>query len=104
MLYMSSRGPAITVGPILRAVESGAGKKGFAVGKPSPLMFEVAMEQAGCTKRETVMIGDQEDTDVEGATRTGIDSILVRTGVYDGKARTKATAVIGSVDELADLI
>jgi ribonucleotide monophosphatase NagD (HAD superfamily) len=50
------------------------------------------------------MIGDQEDTDVEGATRTGIDSILVRTGVYDGKARTKATAVIGSVDELADLI
>jgi HAD superfamily hydrolase (TIGR01450 family) len=104
MLYMSRRGPAITVGPILRAIESGAGKKGFAVGKPSPLMFEVAMEQAGCTKRETVMIGDQEDTDVEGANRTGIDSILVRTGVYDGKGRAKATAVIGSVDELADLI
>ncbi len=104
MLYMSRNGPAITVGPILKAIEWGSGKKGFAVGKPSPFMFEVAMKQTGCTKGETVMIGDQEDTDVEGAHRTGIDSILVRTGVYDGKAKTKATAVIGSVDELAELI
>lgn len=103
-LYMSKRGPAITVGPILKAVEFGANKRGFAVGKPSPLMFEIAMKRAGCTKRETVMIGDQEDTDVEGACRSGIDSVLVRTGVYDGRAKTKATAVIGSVDELAELI
>ncbi|MGA2664145.1 MAG: HAD-IIA family hydrolase [Nitrososphaerales archaeon] len=103
-LYMARRGPAIAVGPILRAVECGSSKRGFAVGKPAPLMFEIAMERAGCTKRETVMIGDQEDTDVEGAHRAGIESILVRTGVYDGKARTKATAVIGSVDELADMI
>jgi HAD superfamily hydrolase (TIGR01450 family) len=104
MIYMSRNGPAITVGPILKAVEYGAGKKGFAVGKPSSYMFEIAMERAGCTRRETVMIGDQEDTDIEGAHRTGIDSILVRTGVYDGKTKTKATAVIGSVDELADVI
>ena len=104
MIYMSTRGPAITVGPILKAVEHGAGKRGVAVGKPSPHMFEVAMKRAGCTKKETVMIGDQEDTDIEGARRAGIDSILVLTGVYDGKTRSRATAVIGSVDELADLI
>ena len=104
MLYMSSDGPAITVGPILKAVEWGAGKKGFAVGKPSPLMFETAMERAGATRAETVMIGDQEDTDIEGAHRTGIDSILVLTGVHDGKTETKATAVVESVDALADLI
>jgi HAD superfamily hydrolase (TIGR01450 family) len=103
-LYMSKRGPAITVGPMLRAVESGSSKRGFAVGKPAPLMFEAAMKRSGCTKRETVMIGDQEDTDVEGANRAGIDSMLVRTGVYDGVTRTKATAVIGSVDELAELL
>jgi HAD superfamily hydrolase (TIGR01450 family) len=103
-LYMSKKGPAITVGPILRAVECGSGRRGFAVGKPSPLMFETAMKRAGCTRSETVMIGDQEDTDVEGARRAGIDSILVRTGVYDGRTRTKATAVIASVDELADAI
>jgi len=103
-LYMSRKGPAITVGPILKAVESGSGKRGFSVGKPAPLIFETAMKRAGCTRKETVMIGDQEDTDVEGANNAGIDSILVRTGVYDGKRKTKATAIIGSVDELTELI
>jgi HAD superfamily hydrolase (TIGR01450 family) len=103
-LYMSKHGPALTVGPILKAVECGSSKKGFSVGKPAALIFETAMKRAGCTKKETVMVGDQEDTDVEGANRAGIDSILVRTGVYDGRKKTNATAVIGSVDELAELI
>jgi 4-nitrophenyl phosphatase len=103
-LYMSKSGPAIAVGPILKAIEYGASKRGFAVGKPSPLMFEIAMERAGCDKRETLMIGDQEDTDIEGARSAGIESILVLTGVYDGKTKTKATAVIRSVDDLADFI
>ncbi len=103
-LYMSRTGPAITVGPILKAVEYGSGKRGYSVGKPSKQMFEVAMKRTGCTKRETVMIGDQEDTDIEGAHRSGIDSVLVLTGVHDGKTKTKATWVIDSVDELADLI
>lgn len=103
-LYMYRRGPAIAVGPILKAIEYGAEKKGFAVGKPNPLMFEAAMERAGCTRAQTVMIGDQEDTDVEGASRSGIDSILVLTGVFDGKTKTKAKAVISDVDELAQYI
>jgi HAD superfamily hydrolase (TIGR01450 family) len=103
-LYMYKKGPAIAVGPILKAVEWGAQKKGFVVGKPHPLMFETAMAQAGCTRRQTVMVGDQEDTDVEGARRAGIDSILVLTGVFDGRTETKADAVIASVDDLARYI
>lgn len=103
-LYMYKRGPAIAAGPIVKAVEYGAGKKAFAVGKPHPLMFQTAMEKAGCTKKQTVMIGDQEDTDVEGAKNAGIDSILVLTGVFDGNTKTRAEAVIANVDELLDHI
>jgi 4-nitrophenyl phosphatase len=103
-LYMYRRGPAVAVGPILRAIEYGSSRKGFAVGKPSPLMFEVAMEMSGYSKRETIMIGDQEDTDIDGARRAGIDSVIVRTGVYDGKRKTKARWVIDNVDDLADLV
>ena len=103
-LYMSRKGPAITVGPLLKAVEYGSGKKGYSVGKPSAHMFEVAMRQAGCGRDETVMIGDQEDTDIAGARRAGIDSVLVLTGVHDGKSKTRATWVVESVDALADLI
>jgi HAD superfamily hydrolase (TIGR01450 family) len=103
-LYMYKKGPAIAVGPILKAIEYGAQKKGFSVGKPHSLMFEAAMERTGCTKKETVMIGDQEDTDVDGANRVGIDSVLVLTGVFDGITKTKAKAIIESVDKLADYI
>lgn len=103
-LYMYRKGPAIAVGPILRAIEYGAEKKGVAIGKPSPLMFRIALERMGCTKEETVMVGDQEDTDVEGASRAGIDSILVLTGVYDGKSKTKAAGVVKNVDDLAEYL
>jgi HAD superfamily hydrolase (TIGR01450 family) len=103
-LYMYRRGPAIAVGPILKAVEYGAEKRGFAVGKPHPLMFETAMERTGCSKKQTVMIGDQEDTDVDGANNAGIDSILVLTGVFDGNTKTRAKAIIDSVDRLAEYI
>jgi 4-nitrophenyl phosphatase len=99
-LYMYKRGPAIAVGPILKAIEYGSQKRAFAVGKPHPLMFEAAMEQAGCSRKETVMVGDQEDTDVDGARNAGIDSILVLTGVFDGNAKTRANGVIANVDDL----
>ena len=103
-LYMYKRGPAIGVGPILKAIEYGAEKRGVSVGKPSPVMFEIAMRRSGCTVGETVMIGDQEDTDVEGASRAGIDSILVLSGLYDGKAKTKAVGIVKNVDDLAEYI
>jgi 4-nitrophenyl phosphatase len=103
-LYMYKKGPAIAVGPILRAIEYGANKRGVCVGKPSPLMFEIAMKKSDCSREETVMVGDQEDTDVEGAVRAGIDSILVRTGLYDGRKKTRASAVVGMVDDLAQFI
>jgi HAD superfamily hydrolase (TIGR01450 family) len=103
-MYMSRCGPALAVGPILRAIEYASGKKGVAIGKPSPLMFQIALEKAGCRREEAVMVGDQEDTDVRGAANAGIDSVLVLSGVADGRARTRAKMKIGNVDELAHFI
>jgi 4-nitrophenyl phosphatase len=103
-LYMYKRGPAIAVGPILKAIEYGSGKKGITIGKPSPLMFRIAMEKAGCKREEVIMIGDQEDTDIEGASGAGIDSILVLSGMEKEDKRTRAIATIRNVDELVDFI
>jgi ribonucleotide monophosphatase NagD (HAD superfamily) len=66
-------------------------------------MFRIALERAGCTARQAVMIGDQVDTDLEGAFGAGIDSILVTSGV-DQDARGNAIATIPNVDDLVDLL
>ncbi len=103
-MYMSRYGPAMAVGPILRAIEYATGKKGVAIGKPAPLMFATALERAACSKEEAVMIGDQEDTDITGATNFGIDSMLVLSGVADGNSRTLAKGALQNIDDLASLI
>ena len=102
-LYMYNNGPAIATGPIVRALEYATQKKATVIGKPSPLMFKIALERAGCKERQAVMIGDQVDTDLEGASRAGIDSILVTTGL-DQDARGSAIATISNVDDLVDLL
>ena len=95
---------ALAVGPLFKAIEYGSEKRGVSIGKPSRLMFRLALEKAGCKPRDAVMVGDQEDTDIVGAKKMGIDGVLVTTGVYDGKAKTVAKAVFKNVDDLAPLV
>lgn len=46
-------------------------------GKPSTKNYEKAMEMMGTTQRTTLFVGDQLFTDVWGANRAGISSVLV---------------------------
>ncbi|WP_295453175.1 HAD-IIA family hydrolase [uncultured Thiodictyon sp.] len=52
------------------------------IGKPEPLLFEMALEQLGCAAAHCLMIGDRPDTDIAGAERLGIWTALVRTGRF----------------------
>jgi len=101
-LYMYRTGPAIATGPIVKAIEFATGRKATVIGKPSPLMFREALAKAGCESSEAVMVGDQVDTDIEGATKVGIDSVLVKTGV-DTEA-SGAVLTIENVDDMARYI
>jgi 4-nitrophenyl phosphatase len=47
------------------------------IGKPGPLLFERACACLGAAPEETVMIGDNPDTDGEGAVNAGIRPILI---------------------------
>jgi HAD superfamily hydrolase (TIGR01450 family) len=103
-VYMSRDGPAIGPGPLVRAIEFASGKHATTVGKPSPLMFRIALRKARCRAEEAVMIGDQLDTDIEGAANAGIDSVLVLTGVDKSAKGSSAIGTLGNVDELAGCI
>jgi 4-nitrophenyl phosphatase len=107
-VYMDTCGPRLSVGPILAALEYVSGKKAVTIGKPEKPMFEEAMRRAAVSPRETVMIGDQIETDIVGASRMGISSILVTTGI-DNEASMKQSRVMpdlicANADEVADLV
>jgi len=107
-LYMSAHGPALGVGPIAKALEYGSGKRAVSIGKPSPLMFKLAMKRAGASVNETVMIGDQIDTDVTGAKKLGIFSILPLTGVENldtiSRSEIKPDMVVKNVDDIVEML
>ena len=50
----------------------------FKANKPSKKGYEKAMERMGTSRETTVFVGDQLFTDVWGARRTGVFSILVK--------------------------
>ena len=51
--------------------------------KPSPAGYHKAVETMGLAPRQVIVIGDQVFTDVFGANRSGLKSILVRFIGYD---------------------
>ncbi len=68
-------------GAILAALQAATGVTPTIIGKPEPIMYRQAIAQLGADPSETVAIGDRLNTDILGAVRTGIRSIMVLTGI-----------------------
>jgi HAD superfamily hydrolase (TIGR01450 family) len=76
----SPRGPLPGNGALVAALATALGRQpDVVVGKPQPSLFEQAVRQRG--GRRPLVVGDRLDTDIEGARRSGMDSLLVLTGV-----------------------
>jgi len=74
------------------------------VGKPSPIILEVALERLGLPARECAMVGDRVETDMVMGKRLGLATVLVLSGVTRADdpriAEIAPDAVLGSVREL----
>ena len=68
-------------GAMAALIERATGVAPFFVGKPNPYMMRSALNFLGAHSEETVMIGDRMDTDIVGAVSSGLDTVLVLTGV-----------------------
>jgi NagD protein len=53
----------------------------YFVGKPNPLMMRTGLNYLNIHSEDTVMIGDTMGTDIKGGVESGMDTILVLTGV-----------------------
>ncbi len=66
---------------LIAPIERATGKQAYYVGKPNPMMMRHALTLLGTEREETVIIGDRMDTDIIAGIETGIDSVLVLSGV-----------------------
>ncbi len=74
------------------------------VNKPDPKIFRLALEKAGCTPAEAVMVGDRIDNDITPAKALGFGTIHVRQGVSgQQKPRTPAEEPTATVAAIADV-
>ena len=67
-------------GSVCDMIFNATGKRPVVIGKPSPLMPQLAMAQHGYAKEETAVVGDRIYTDVKSGLQAGITGILVLSG------------------------
>jgi glycerol-1-phosphatase len=78
-----ARGIAPGNGTLVSAVHTAVGRLPVVAGKPEVAMFQLAIERFAATK--AIVIGDRLDTDILGANKSGLDSVLVLTGIDQAK-------------------
>ena len=75
------------------------------VNKPSPLYFDYALKVSGADKATTLMIGDNLQTDIQGALNAGVDALLFnRWGVDVNEAVQRPTFVVDRLAAIKDLL
>ncbi len=70
-------------GSVCDMIYNATKKRPIVIGKPSPLMPQLAMEQWGYSKEETAVVGDRIYTDVKSGLNAGITGLLVMSGETD---------------------
>ena len=77
----STRGRVLGNGSMVAALRHATGATPLVAGKPEPPLMLESVERSAAVR--PIVVGDRLDTDIEGAVRAGIPSLLVLTGVTD---------------------
>ena len=91
-------------GTLVSAVHTAVGQLPLVAGKPEPAIYRTAVEHFGAKK--AIFVGDRIDTDIRGANRAEMDSVLVMTGistrkeVLGVKKEDRPTYIVATMAEL----
>ncbi len=104
--WQTSRGPLLDSGAFVAGLEYAAEVEATVLGKPSPAYFEAAVAALDAEPELTWMVGDDLDSDIAGAQRFGLKTVLVRTGKFRPDELDRSTivpdAVLSSIAFLPD--
>ena len=106
-IYPMEHGLMPGAGAVVAAIVTATGVEPVSIGKPGPLLLEVAAHALRRNVTEAVMIGDSLVTDIPAARIVGARSVLMLTGISttaqldDLPAAERPTEVAAGADELA---
>ncbi|CAC5362532.1 Haloacid dehalogenase-like hydrolase domain-containing protein 2 [Mytilus coruscus] len=99
---------ALGPGPFVTALEYATDTTAHTVGKPQASFFLSSVEEFNCRPEECVMIGDDVRDDINGAQKTGMLGILVKTGKYrigdEDKINSKPFKVVDDFQQAVEVI
>jgi NagD protein len=77
----TDQGIVPATGAVAAMIQAATNVKPYFVGKPNPLMMRSALRELGAHSENTTMIGDRMDTDIVAGIESGLETILVLSGV-----------------------
>ena len=99
----NERGMVPGAGSLVKLVEYATQQKPIMIGKPEATIMKLALANADLTRDQVVMVGDNYNTDIRAAINTGMDSLLVYTGLSTpeqvAKMAVQPTHTVKSLDE-----
>jgi 5'-nucleotidase len=91
-------------GAVAAMIEKATGISPLFIGKPNPLMMRTALNYLGAHSENTVMVGDNMDTDIITGVQSGMETILVLSGITSRADVAKYPFVpTHIVDSVADI-
>ena len=91
-------------GSLLAFLERASGKKARILGKPDPGIFNMALELLKTTPEETLMVGDNLDTDILGATCLGMKTVYIDGGILPSVSTVRPTRTVQALDQVLELL
>lgn len=100
----SEAGIVPAAGSVAALIQTATGIAPYVVGKPNPFMFRAALNHIDVHSEDTVMVGDNLHTDIKGGMESGLETILVLTGMTAeldvARSPYRPNTVVGSVAEI----
>ncbi len=106
--WQKPEGLVLDLGAYVAAIEYATGKSAKVLGKPAVSFFHLICEKLNVRPEESLMVGDDIESDIGGAIDAGLKTALVKTGKYR-EAFAKQTGIkpnltLPSIADLPDAL
>jgi phospholysine phosphohistidine inorganic pyrophosphate phosphatase len=101
--WLAQDGIRLDAAPFVTALEYATGKKALVLGKPAETFYQKAVGKLELPPCEITMFGDDILTDIGGAKKAGMNTVLLRTGKFresDLEGAVAPDAVLNSIQDV----